>query len=250
MITDERKSLLLSRLARDGRIIAKALAEELATSEDTIRRDLRELASEGRLRRVHGGALPLEPALPDYAARTGIATDEKSRLGRKAARLIGRGETVFLDGGTTHLALIAALPRDLEATIVTHAPTIASAFERFPHVTLDLIGGRIYRHSMVATGASALSQILARRFDRAFLGVTGAHAIHGLTTGDAEEAAIKRAFTSQAAETIVLLTATKIGVASPVTIRPLDGVRILVDDGVSQAELVALIDAGALLGTG
>src|SRR6476659_10313454 len=106
MLTAHRRQLLLDRLGRDGRIVAKDLSVELALSEDTIRRDLRELAGEGLLQRVHGGALPAAPTVANLAQRRGMASDEKRRLGRKAASLISRGQRVFIDGGTTHLELV------------------------------------------------------------------------------------------------------------------------------------------------
>src|SRR5580765_6111244 len=113
MMTTERKRLLLERLGRDRRIVAKDLSLELDLSEDTIRRDLRELAAEGLLQRVHGGALPASPTVANLAARRSMGTEEKRRLGRKAATLIARKQRVFIDGGTTHIELVRALPLDL-----------------------------------------------------------------------------------------------------------------------------------------
>jgi DeoR/GlpR family transcriptional regulator of sugar metabolism len=214
MLTEQRKQLLLDRLARDGRIVAKELSAELRLSEDTIRRDLRELAGEGRLTRVHGGALPASPTVVNLAARRSMATDEKSRLGQKAASLIQRRQRVFIDGGTTHLELVRALPLDLDFTVITHSPTIAAALEPHQAVEVILIGGRLFRHSMVAVGAEALEQIQRLRIDLGFVGLTGLHPEEGGTTGDFEEAAIKRAMIARSAETVVLVTAEKLGAVS------------------------------------
>src|SRR6201991_2427711 len=127
MLTTQRKQTILSRLQQDGQVVAKALSEEFGLSEDTIRRDLRELAAEGRLQRVHGGALPSSPAVANFAGRQQLATDAKVALGRAAAKLIRPGQVAILDGGTTTLQLAQHLAPDLEATIVTHSPTIAVA---------------------------------------------------------------------------------------------------------------------------
>ena len=214
MLTQQRKRLLLDRLAKDGRIIAKDVSVELALSEDTIRRDLRELASEGRLQRVHGGALPSSPTVANLAARRSMASDEKRRLGRKAASLISRKQRVFIDGGTTHLELVRNLPPDLGITVITHSPTIAAALE--PHQAIDviLIGGLLFRHSMVAVGAAALEAIQRLNIDLSFIGLTGLHPREGGTTGDFEEAAIKRAVVERSAEAISLMTREKIGAVS------------------------------------
>lgn len=214
MLTEERKQLLLDRLAKDGRLVAKELSAELELSEDTIRRDLRELAGEGRLTRVHGGALPASPTVANLAARRAMATDEKRRLGLKAAGLISRRQRVFLDGGTTHHALIEALPLDLDITVVTHSPTIAAALEAHQAIDVILIGGTLFRHSMVAVGAAALDQIQRLSIDLCFIGLTGLHSQEGGTTGNFEEAAIKRAIIERSAETVSLITTEKLGAVS------------------------------------
>ncbi len=231
MLTAQRKSLLLDRLARSGRIVARDEALALNLSEDTIRRDLRDLAAEGRLLRVHGGALPLSPTHRPLADRRAMATAEKHRLARRAAPLIRPGQTVILDGGTTHAALVAALPADLAATIVTHSPTIAAALEPFPGIEVILIGGRLFRHSMVALGATTCEAYDAIRADLCLLGITGLHPETGLTTGDAEEAALKRRLIAQSGETLVLATQDKIGATSPFRIAPLDRLTTLVSTG-------------------
>jgi DeoR/GlpR family transcriptional regulator of sugar metabolism len=227
MLTTERKSLLLARLAQTGRLVARDLAAELALSEDTIRRDLRELAAEGHLLRVHGGALPLSPTHRPLAQRQGMQVQAKAQLAQKGAALIRPGQIVILDGGTTHLALVQALPKDMPLTIVTHAPGIAAALEPFPRIEVILIGGRLMRHSMVAMGTETTASFARIRADLCFLGVTGVHPETGLTTGDAEEAALKRNMLGQAAEGVVLATEDKLGTSSPWGIAALNTVRVV-----------------------
>lgn len=245
MLTTERKQLIAERVGRDGRLVAKSFAEELNLSEDTIRRDLREMAAEGLLTRVHGGALPMQPALPDFAARKHVASDEKKRLGQLAATLLSAGQTVFLDGGTTNAEIARALPRNFAFTVVTHSPTIAAELEHHPTVEVILVGGRLYKHSMVAVGSIASAAVATIRPDIFFLGATAAHSRHGFTTGDAEEAAIKRQIAAQSARTYVALTAEKLERASPVTIMPLtDAAGIIVSGRAVAEQLEALGAAG------
>ena len=156
--TSQRRALISARLASDGQIVAAELAQELDLSEDTIRRDLRDMAAAGLLKRVHGGALPATPPLPDLETRQTMSTDVKKRLGRRAAELVRAGQLIFIDGGTTNAELVRALPREMSLTIATHSPAIAALLEKH-RAEVILIGGRLYKHSMVSTGAAALAAI-------------------------------------------------------------------------------------------
>ncbi|NYF88881.1 DeoR/GlpR family transcriptional regulator of sugar metabolism [Edaphobacter lichenicola] len=192
----------------------------MGVSEDTIRRDLREMAQQGLLQRVHGGALPASPAVADFAGRERIASDGKVAIGRAAAKMIQPGQVVILDGGTTARQIPRHLPLDLKATIITHSPTIALELIHHLNVEVILIGGRLFRHSVVAVGAAAIETIAQIHADIYFMGVTGIHPKTGLTTGDYEEAAVKRALSHAAAETIVLASSEKLNAASPYVVVP------------------------------
>lgn len=247
MLAAARKDLLLERLRRDGRIVAKEIATELGLSEDSIRRDLRELDAAGLAVRVYGGALPASPAVADYAARAAVAPDSKRRVAAAAAALIERDATVILDGGTTALAVVEALPRTRSCTIVTHSPTIASALLEH-NAEVFLIGGRLFKHSAVACGAAAVEAASRVSADLFFLGVTGVHPTAGLTTGDPDEAAMKRALAARAADTYVLASDEKIGAASRFGVLGFDEVSgIIADAEPGDATLRELAAAGVPL---
>lgn len=229
MLAAARKDLLLERLRTDGRIVAKEVAAELGLSEDSIRRDLRELDAQGLAVRVYGGALPASPAVANYAARSAVAPESKRRVAAAAIALIEPGASVILDGGTTTLAMVDALPRSFRGTIITHSPTIAAALLDH-NADVFLIGGQIFKHSAVACGAAAVEAANRISADLFFLGVTGIHPTAGLTTGDAEEAAMKRTLASRAAETYVLGSDEKMGTASRYTVLPLDQVTGVITD--------------------
>ena len=237
MLTTQRKQLILRRLQSDGQFVAKTFSAELGISEDTVRRDLRELAAEGRLQRVHGGALPASAAVGDMQIRAQLAPDEKRLLGRAGAALVQPGQLVILDGGTTNLQVVQHLPLALRATVVTHSPTIAVALAGHPHIDVLMLGGRLYRHSMVNVGAGVIEAAARVRADWYFMGVTGVHAQAGLTTGDYEEAAVKRALHERAAETVVLATQDKLGAASAFTVAALNEVAALVVPPATPAPL-------------
>lgn len=231
MLTDQRKKLILDLLAAEGQVLSKSLSSRFAVSEDTIRRDLRELAAEGRLQRVHGGALPASSAAGTFVERKTLKTDAKKRLAQKGATLISNGQVVIVDGGTTTTELIACLPDDLNITVVTHSPGIALGLVNHPLIEIILIGGRVYKHSIVTVGAAAVEGIRNIQADLFFMGATGIHPEVGLTTGDYEEACIKRAFSARAAETIVLASPEKINTASPFAIGDVSLINTVVVEG-------------------
>lgn len=246
MLGSQRRTHILETLRREGQALAGALARELDVSEDTIRRDMRDMAAQGLLKRVHGGALPVAPDLPDLDLRRGVAHAEKAALGARAAALIAPGQMVFLDGGTTTAEIVRHLRRDMALTVATHSPTIAAELEHHPLVEVILIGGRLYRHSMVSVGAAAMQAIDAIRPDIFFLGVTAAHPRHGLSTGDFEEATLKRHILSASVETYVTVTEAKLDAVSPCRIAPLDAISgLIVPAGIAAERLVAYREAGA-----
>jgi DeoR/GlpR family transcriptional regulator of sugar metabolism len=243
MLTTHRKKAILAALKRDGQVIARALSESFGVSEDTIRRDLRELASDGLLQRVHGGALPSSPAAADFVQRQQISTVAKSAIARKAAELILPGQVVILDGGTTSVQLAKQLPSTLQATVVTHSPSIAVELVGHPHIEVVLIGGRLFKHSVVTVGAVAIEAIGHIRADVYFMGVTGVHPTAGLSTGDLEEAYIKRALAARAAEVVVLASAEKINAASAYVIAEVTAASTIVVERETPEALTAPLAA-------
>ena len=247
MLTSQRKQLILEKLGVEGQVQSKALSILFDVSEDTIRRDLRELAAEGRLQRVHGGALPSSSAIAPFAERQSVKMDAKKRVARKGAQLISSGQVVIIDGGTTTSELITFFPPDLRITVVTHSPSIALGLVDHPAIEVILIGGRLYKHSIVAVGAAAIEGIENIHADLFFMGVTGIHPDAGLTTGDFEEACIKRAFSGRAAETVVLASPEKINTASSFVIGDVSSVNtIIVEDGTDKEWIVTASDSQRL----
>jgi DeoR/GlpR family transcriptional regulator of sugar metabolism len=230
VLVAERRELLLRRLEADGKLVARDLAAELGVSEDSVRRDLRDLAAAGLCQRVYGGAVPVSRALVDYAARAEVEPQSKRRVAARAAAIVNPGDRVILDGGTTTLAVVRALPATLEATVMTHSPTIAAALVDHPGVEILLLGGRIYKHSAVACGAATAEAAATISADLFLLGVTGVHPEAGLTTGDAEEAAMKRTLAGRAADTYVLASAEKVGAISAYRVLDLGEVTGIVTD--------------------
>jgi DeoR/GlpR family transcriptional regulator of sugar metabolism len=246
VLTAQRKKLILSRLARDGQVIAKDLALEWDISEDTIRRDLRELAAAGRLQRVHGGALPASLADGDLRVRETVSVREKIALGRTGAAMIRSGQVVILDGGTTAIQVARHLASDLKATLITHSPNVAVELAAHAGIEIVMLGGKLFRHSMVNVGAALIDAASKLRADVYFMGVTGVHPKAGLSTGDAEEAAVKRALHERSAETIVLASSEKLLAASAFVVTSLSEVAAVVVPEPTPPRTMSAIRAGGV----
>ncbi|MTD25372.1 DeoR/GlpR family DNA-binding transcription regulator [Erwinia sorbitola] len=242
MLSSQRKQQILAMLAREKQVLSRELSQHFSVSEDSIRRDLRELAAEGLLQRVHGGALPVSAAIAPFETRKSVQIESKRRVAEKAVGLIQEGQVVMIDGGTTTAEMVYLLPRNLAFTVVTHSPGIAVALVDYPLIDVIIIGGQLYKHSVVTTGAAMIEGIRRINADLFFMGVTGVHKSAGLTTGNYEEACVKRALAERAAETVVLVSQEKLNSASAFVIGELSLASTLVVDERPDEELCQLLN--------
>lgn len=246
MLTTQRKKAILELLTRDGQVLAAPLAVTFGVSEDTIRRDLREMAAEGLLQRVHGGALPASSAVAPFSTRRTLESSGKSAIGMAAAAMILPGQIVMIDGGTTSAELVKHLPPTLAATVVTHSPTVAVALVDHPSIDVIMIGGRLYKHSIVNVGAAAIEAISHIHADLYFMGVTGVHPTAGLSTGDLEEAYVKRALAARSAETVVLASMDKLNAASAYSIGDVTLAQTVVVERTTDNAFTEAIEAAGV----
>jgi len=239
MLTAERRRSIVQTLQRDGKVLASELSKTMNVSEDTIRRDLRELATSGVLQRVHGGALPLTPTTASFTVRQRQAPEAKAAIAQAAVQFIRQGQVIILDGGTTPLQVAQHLPHDLRATVITHSPPVALALAEYPEIEVILIGGKLYKHELVTTGAATVEAFRNIRADLCFLGIGSLHPEVGISTLDLEEAYVKRAMIASAAEVVALTSAEKLGTAAPYIVGPISDLTHLVTERSVPAEVLA-----------
>ena len=239
MLTAERRRSIMQTLQRDGKVLASELSKNLHVSEDTIRRDLRELAAAGELLRVHGGALPRLPSSVRFVERQQQAPGAKAAIAQAAVQLIRQDQVIILDGGTTPLQVAQQLPHDLRATVITHSPPIALALAEHPTIEVIVIGGKLYKYELVTVGAATVEAYRAIRADLCFLGISSIHPEVGISTLNLEEAYVKRAMIASAAEVVALTSAEKLGTAAPYVIGPLSDLTHLVTERSVSEELLA-----------
>ncbi|MBB3316329.1 DeoR/GlpR family transcriptional regulator of sugar metabolism [Rhizobium sp. BK181] len=239
LLLQERQSVILRKLQAEGRVLAADLAIEFGVSEDTIRRDLREMAAAGLCERVYGGALPVSPAGGSLNHRAGIARDRKVALATAAVSQIASGSMVFFDAGSTNLAIATALPMDLPLTAATNAPAIAAALMEKPAVNVILIGGLIDRQVGGALGAKAMRDMEALSPDLCILGACGIDLVAGVTTFGFEDAEFKRFAASRSKNVLVAATSDKFGTAAPHSVLPVAQCECLVVERDADQEMLA-----------
>lgn len=235
---DERRAAILCLLAETGRLPVAALATRFSTSDDSIRRDLRRLAADGLIRRVHGAVLPALET-PPYPVREAEPAPGRAAVAIAAAGLLRDGQTVLVDGGTTTLALARAIPAERRLTILTTSPPIALALADHPGIRVVMIGGSFDPASCTVVGAAAVEAVRAVRADVAIIGLCSLDAEAGITAAGYEEALVKRAMLAAAALTIAVATGDKIGTASAHLVAPADRLDRLVIDRTAPPDALA-----------
>ena len=213
MYAEERQQEIVRIARARGRIDVTTLADELGVTAETIRRDLTTLERAGVLRRVHGGAIPVErigfePALD---TRDSVLTGEKERIAKAALAELPEEGAIILDAGSTTGRLAQALPMDRELTVVVNSPVIAAALGTRKNLNILLLGGRLRGRTLATVDDWALRPLADIFVDVAFMGTNGCSVERGLTTPDPAEAAVKQAMIHAARRCVLLADHTKMG---------------------------------------
>lgn len=211
---EERRLHILSLARRNGRVDAGAVAEQLEVSTETIRRDLTVLERQGKVRRTHGGAIPISRLGfdPVLTTRASAMVAEKQRIGLLAAKYLPAEGSVMIDSGSTTGALVDCIPDDRPLTVLTNGLHTALALISKPNLNLLMLGGAIRSRALSVVGPWAVRDLGDVRVDVAFLGANGVTAEHGFSTTDQGEAMTKRAMIASARRVIVVCDHSKIGV--------------------------------------
>lgn len=245
MYAEERQQHILDRARAAGRVEVNALAAALDVTPETVRRDLTILERYGALRRVHGGAVPVERLgfEPGIETRSERLIPEKERIAKAARPQLPDEGTILLDAGTTTMRLADLLPRDHELTVVTNSLGIASKVAQHPNLSLYLLGGRVRGRTLAAVGSWVTDALRDVYVDVAFLGTNGLSAARGLTTPDQSEAAAKRAMIKAARRAVVLTDHTKIGIDHFSRFADLSDIAAVITDDGLDPETAAEIEA-------
>jgi len=232
MYPEERQQWIVEHARAIGRVEVAALSDELDVTTETIRRDLKVLERHGLLRRVHGGAIPVERLgfEPGLAARDAVLIAEKERIAKAALAELPAEGSILLDAGTTTARLADVLPLDRELVVLTNGLPIAMSLSGRPNLTVLLVGGRVRGRTLAAVDNWALHALGDSYVDVAFLATNGVSVERGLTTPDTTEAAVKRAMVASARRAVLLADHTKVGNDHLARFADLDDLDVIITD--------------------
>lgn len=238
--TPERQKQILSLLSKQGRLSVAEIVEQFSVSEATARRDLESLATEGKVQRVHGGAIAVEEAPPELPIleREIEQADEKVRIGRVTAELIADNESVFLGSGTTVLEVAKKLRDRKNLTVITNSLPVLNTLAGLKEITVISLGGQL-RDSELSFIGHLTEQALAEvRVDKVIMGTRGISLEHGLTNDYLQETLTDRAILKIGREVIIIADHTKVNRVSIVLLAPLDAVHTFVTNEQADEKFI------------
>lgn len=230
MLKQERQAYILHEVSLHNQVLSANLSQQLNVSEDTVRRDLQELADTGKLIKVHGGALSLSYNEIPAHSQPVYAHAEKRLIARKAIALIRSEMFVMTTGGTTVIELARALPQDLKATFVSGSIPVILEYSHHPGIEVIVIGDKISKNAKITVGGEAITRIGQIRADLCFLGVNAIDPEGGITDNDWDVAQIKKAMIAASRRVICLSIAEKINTFQPIHVSPITDIDVLITE--------------------
>jgi len=230
MLKKERQAFILHQVNLHNKVLSTSLSGEMKVSEDTVRRDLQELADEGRVIKVHGGALSQSFGYGSSPAIKIYAHDLKKIIAQKAVSLIKDGMFVLTTGGTTILEIARMLPPQLKATFISGSVPAVLAYSHHPNIEIILIGDKVNKNSKITVGGDAIAKIKQIKADLCLMGVNSIDPEHGITDNDWDVVQVKKAMIESAQKTVCLSISEKLNSFQPIQICKISEINTLVTE--------------------
>lgn len=248
MYAEERQAAIVTRARAEGRVEVASMAESLGVTTETVRRDLTALERAGVLRRVHGGAIPVERLgfEPPLATRDSVMTVEKERIAKAALAELPDDGSILLDAGSTTHRLAEAIPVDRELTVIVNSPPLATLLASRPNISVIMLGGRVRGRTLATVDDWALAPLANLHVDVAFMATNGISVERGLTTPDPAEASMKRTMIASARRTVLLADHTKVGNDYLARFGSLDDVDLFISDSGLDRGAAEELELGGL----
>ncbi|WP_028664251.1 DeoR/GlpR family DNA-binding transcription regulator [Runella zeae] len=246
LLKRERQAFIMKQINLHNRVLSADLGLMLNVSEDTIRRDLNELAELGELVKVHGGALSKSYHY-DYASNTTYALPEKTIIAQKAVTLIEEGMYVMVGGGTTVRELVRLLPQDLKATFFTVSLTTALQLCDHPSVEVIFLGGKLIKNSQISVGGEVISRVNDINADLCILGTNAIDVTEGITDSDLEAVQVKKAMMKASKRTAIVTISEKLGSMQRLRVCDLSDIDFLITELIPSDPVFSNYDQNGLM---
>lgn len=247
LLKEERQELILNMLRDSRQVTVAELSERFDVSDVTIRRDLRELAEHGYVKRAHGGAIatPGGPTTPPVIRRMNHERQYKEAIAQATTQLIQDGDAIFLGAGSTTAHVARRLVHHKDLTVVTNALNIANEFSATVEVTVVVTGGILYKPELSLIGHIANQALREVLVDKVIIAIPAISLEAGLTNDYMPEVMTDRAILEMSDELIVVADATKFGKVESALVAPLERITTLItDDRVETTLLERIRDRG------
>lgn len=245
MLKKERQAYILHQVNLHNKVLSSSLCTEINVSEDTIRRDLQELSEEGKVIKVHGGALSHSFNHVYFPTNGVYSQNQKKTIAQKAIGLISNGMFVLTSGGTTIIELARSLPPQLKATFISGSIPAILEYMHHPNIEVILIGDKISKNSKITVGSEAIAKIKQVKADICFLGTNAIDVEHGITDNDWEVVQLKKAMIESSKKVVCLSIAEKVNSVQPIKVCGLDEIDMLITElPADDPVLKPYLDAG------
>ncbi|MGJ1331864.1 DeoR/GlpR family DNA-binding transcription regulator [Sphingobacterium multivorum] len=229
MLKEERQAFIIHQINLHNKVLSSDLSVQLNVSEDTIRRDLNELAENGKVLKVYGGALSKSFQFPFQDGNV-YAKEAKKEIAKKASTLISNGMTVLVGGGTTLIELARTIPDHFQCTFFTISPLVALELAEKPNLEVILVGGKLSRNTNIVSGAQVANELADLKVDLCLLGTNSLSVEDGVTDSDWEVVQIKRAMIKCSKKVAILSIAEKLNSVQKMKVVPLRDISYLITD--------------------
>jgi len=230
MTKDKRQATILREIDLHNKVLSVDLSEQLNVSDDTIRRDFKELAGQGKIIRVHGGAVSKSFVKPFNDEHIVYALDAKKLIAKKTLSLFKNNMVILTEGGTTILELAKIIPNNLKVTIITISPQVAITLSEHDNLDVISIGGKLMKNANLHIGASVVNQLAGVKADLCILGANAFSAEEGLTDMDWEVVQVKMALIRSAKKVAVISISEKLNSTKWLNICPANQINFLVTE--------------------
>ncbi|MCK0130445.1 DeoR/GlpR family DNA-binding transcription regulator [Flavobacteriaceae bacterium F08102] len=245
MLKLERHAFIIKQLKQHRKVLSAKLSDQLQVSEDTVRRDLKELASRHLLFKVHGGALTIENKILSFDERSVADLDKKRSIAKKAVHLIHDGQVIIMSGSTVNVELAKIIPSHIRVTIFTYSLPIAIELSHHESIEVIFIGGKLNKLAQVTVGIDVVNSVSNIRADICFMGVSGMDVVRGMTEPDWEVAHIKKCMIAASDYVVALCQSSKLNKIERYVVVPTQNIdTVIIDEPLEEDVLKPFEEQG------